>query len=292
MFDEYLIHLCCPECKSDLISGDNVLVCKICKTNFEIREKIPVLKCRDLLSGHYIDQINYFEHEMNDRFCRYKLEEWQNSYVKRFLKNFRDLNNKLVLDCGTGSGYLALELAKLGAKVIACDLTLKNLINLRKVAAELNLLNKIIFICCSAEALPFKRGIFDYYISNAVLEHLPKEKEAIAEMSRVCKNTSGLMITAPLSIIYLNPIFIPANIVHDRRIGHLRRYDEKILTNKLKDFKLIKTYYTGHSKKVLKALINHFLKKIIFNELKMEKEDEKKENRVIFASNIICFFKR
>jgi ubiquinone/menaquinone biosynthesis C-methylase UbiE/uncharacterized protein YbaR (Trm112 family) len=292
MCKNYLNYVCCPDCKNNLILEGNFLICKKCNKNYEVSNGIPVLIDRNKLNKHLIYQIEYFEHDMNDMFNQYELEEWQKNYLKSFLNNCSGLKNKLVLDCGTGSGYMSIELAKLGVSVIACDLTLKNLIKLKKIAHNLNLLNKIIFICCSAEELPFKNNIFDYLISNAVLEHLLKEREAIAEINRVCKNTSELMITVPLSFKYTNPIFLPINIIHDKRIGHLRRYNENILITKFSGFKLIKTYYTGHSKKVFKILLNNLLGKKLFNEHRIEQEERKVEDVKLFASNIICFFKK
>jgi len=292
MKENYLDYICCPVCKNDLILEEYFLICKNCNNKYEIKDDVPILIDKSKINKHFNGQINYFEREMTNTFCRYKLEEWQKRYVNRFLNNFSDVNSKLVLDCGTGSGYMAIELAKKGAEVIACDLTLLNLIKLKKAASDINLLNQITFICCSAEELPFKKGIFDYFISNAVLEHLPKEQEAIEEILRVSRNKSGLMIAVPLSYKYLNPVFLPINIIHDRRIGHLRRYDENILIKKLSSSKLIKTYYTGHSKKVFKILLNKLLGNKIFNEFKIEQDEEKNEHNKFFASNIICFFER
>ena len=292
MNNNYLTYICCPKCKGELILKDSLLICINCNTTYEIKEGIPILINKNTLNKHLIGQIKYFENEMDDVFNNYKLEAWQESYVKRFMDNFSNVKNALILDCGVGSGYMAIELAKRGSNVVACDLTLKNLIKLKNIASSQNMLDNITFICCSAEELPFKKNIFNYYISNAVLEHLPREKEAIEEINRVCKNISGVMIVVPLLYNYINPLFLPLNIIHDIRIGHLRRYSEDILINKFHRFTLVKKYYTGHSKKVFKVLCNILLRKNVFNDYEIEKEDEKKQDNKLFASNIICFFKR
>lgn len=149
----------------------------------------------------------------------------------------------------------------------------------------------MVFVCCSAEELPFKNNVCDYFISNAVLEHLPLEEEAICEIDRVCKDNAGLMITVPLSYKYLNPLFIPINYIHDKRIGHLRKYDRESLINKLTGgWKLLKVYYTGHFNKIIKVLVNMIIK--VFAEEDIENDDRKKEDRKWLANNIICFFKR
>jgi len=138
--------------------------------------------------------------------------------------------------------------------------------------------------------LPFKNNVFDYFISNAVLEHIPREKDAITEINRVCKNRAGLMVAVPLSYRFLNPFLLPINYIHDKKIGHLRRYDKKKLGNKFKGWNIQNVYYTGHTKKVIKTLINIILR--IFDDLKIENEDERKSKIKLWASNICVIFRR
>ena len=259
---------------------------------YEINREIPVLIDASKINEHLRNQIKYFEDEMTDTFNQYELEEWQKNYVNLFLSNFSDIKGKLILDCGSGTGYLSIELAKRGALVISCDLTLMNLVKLKDTAKKMGIEDNIAFVCCSAEDLPFKDNIFDYFISNAVIEHLPREINAIREIDRVTKKDGGIMVTVPLSYKYLNPLFLPLNYVHDQRIGHLRRYNEPILVKKFNDFKLKQTYYTGHTMKVVKVLFNILMRKEIFNNAIIEKKDRKKINKKWFASNIICFFER
>ncbi|HAI73857.1 MAG TPA: hypothetical protein DCS28_01335 [Candidatus Moranbacteria bacterium] len=283
-----LDYICCPVCKSNLEKKERGFFCFDCNKNYEIMDEIPILVDFKKIPDHSAGQINYFKKEKIIENPEFKLDEWQKGYVEKFTANFPDVKNKTILDCGAGSGYMSVELAKKGATVFACDLTLKGLKRLKKISVNSNLAIKT--ICCSAEELPFKNETFDYFISNAVLEHLPREKEAIAEINRVCKKDAGLMITVPLNYKFLNPLFISINWFHDKRIGHLRRYDEKKLINKFTGWNAQDVYYTGHTKKVLKTLINIVAE--VFNELKIEKDDRKKEKLKLWASNVICFFRR
>ena len=276
----------------DKIQAENGDLLKSKDSTYKVNKDIPVLIDENKINEHLRNQIKYFEDEMLEKFDNYEIEEWQKNYVNLFLDNFTDVKDKLILDCGSGSGYLTIELAKRGAFVITCDLTLMNLVKLKETAKKLGLENNIAFVCCSAEDLPFKDNIFDYFISNAVIEHLPREIEAIQEIDRVTKKDGGLMITVPLSYKYLNPILLPVNYVHDKRIGHLRRYNQEILVSKFNKFKLKNTYYTGHTAKVVKVLANMLVKKELFSATNIEKEDSKNSNRKWFASNIICFFER
>jgi ubiquinone/menaquinone biosynthesis C-methylase UbiE len=290
MNKDYLNYICCPDCKNSLTAEDGVFICKVCNKSYEVGEDIPILIDKNELNKHLFHQIAYFERETNTRVDNYELEEWQKMYIGRFLDNFGIIHGKVVLDCGCGSGYMTIELLKRGNFVIACDLTFKSLMRLKKIAEKLNLDDKLLLVCCSADNLPFRDEIADYFISNAVLEHLEKENAAIWEINRVCKMGAGLMVGVPLSYKYLNPILIPVNFMHDKRIGHLRRYNLQTIRNKFKEWFVVKTYYTGHFAKVSKTLIN-MLKKT-FNEECIEKEDKIKKDKKWGASNIICLLRK
>ena len=134
-----------------------------------------------------------------------------------------------MVDCGSGSGYMCVELAIRGAIVITCDLTLKSLIRVKRTVEVLNIGNRVALVCCSAEELPLKTGIADVFILNAVLEHLPKEGQTIDEISRVSKCHSTLLVTVPILYRYHNSILVPINAIHDRKIGHLRRHSVPII---------------------------------------------------------------
>ena len=287
---EYFEYFCCPCCHGDLSKEADFLLCLKCGQKYEVKKDIPILVDLNNLPKHLVNQIKYFEIFTKDN-LDYQVAYWQQAYLEKFWNAFTEINSdKVIIDCGTGSGYMTIELAKLGTKIITCDLTLKSLIRLKNIAENLGLSSNIIFVCCSAEKLPFKDKIADYFVSNAVLEHLPKEKKAVAEIDRVTKNNAGLMITVPLSYKYLNLLLIPINYIHDKKIGHLRRYSKELLEKKFFTWKLIKCYYTGHFNKVLKVLINIFYP--FFNKKNIEVTDKKKENKKWGASNIIIFFKK
>ena len=219
-----------------------------------------------------------------------ELFEWQKNYIARCKENFGDTKQKLVIDCGTGTGYMALAFLQEGARVIACDLSIERLILLQKAIEGLPGAHNMFFVCCPAEALPFKNDIADFFVINAVLEHVPKEEEAIQEINRVCNSTGGLMITVPLAYRLLNPIFLIPSYLYDKKIGHLRRYSEDSLVRKLKKWHLVRTYYTGHFLKSMAIIIN--MVKKVFDDKEMEGMDKKKLNKKWGAGNISCFFRK
>ncbi len=291
--NEYnLSYLCCPKCRSNVIQQNKSIICESCKAEYNTINDIPVLVDLGNLPKHLLKQIKYFENEPTNNVdsTEYILHEWQKSYLKRFIDNFSELKGKVVLDCGTGSGYMGIELARMGANVIASDITLKSLLRLKSIINKQQLQNQFTIVCCSADNLPFQSKIADYFISNAVLEHIPDDIKAISEINRICKNKASSMITVPISYKYINPLLIPINFIHDKRIGHLRRYNSKTLSEKFSNWEQQNIYYTGHFNKVIKVLINKLTK--IFNEEQIEQCDRVKEKDNWGASNIIVMFNR
>ncbi len=280
-------YLCCPECKSGLLACEGGFRCKKCSKRYEVIEGIPILVDLGNLTPYLQFQVRYFEEKTRATDAIFELAPWQKNYVKKFVSNAGAIKDALVIDCGTGSGYMALELAKRDARVIACDLTLKSLIQLKRTVEERGQSDNILLVCCTAESLPFKGGIADYFISNAVLEHLPKDKEAISEMGRVTGSSAIAMVAVPFSYRYIHPLLLPINLFHDWRIGHLRRYDEKKVAEDFRGWTIKKTFFTGHTAKAMKALTNMVAK--AFDEDGIEAEDENKHAVRWGAHNMISF---
>ncbi len=94
--------------------------------------------------------------------------------------------NLVVADIGTGTGILAIEIARLGARVIAVDHSTRMLDAARaKAADESNL--RIEFRHGEASHLPLANAEADAALAHMVLHYLPSPAEAIAEMARVVK---------------------------------------------------------------------------------------------------------
>ena len=226
------------------------MTCAKCRTKYELRLGIPILIDLTKISAHLQKQINYFNEE-DARREGYCLEAWQQRYIENYLSRAGLKEGSLVIDNATGSGYFAIELAKRHMKVIATDLTFNELFKLRRIAKKLGLEESILALCCSSEELPIKNGIADGLVANAILEHLPRENQAIAEIHRVLKSGARVMVAMPLAYHLLWPLLIIPNWLHDRRIGHLRRYTKERILEKFGRFREITTYYTGSLPKVI-----------------------------------------
>lgn len=239
---------------------------------------------------HYKHQLTYFEREFS-AVKKYELSPWQASYINR-IKHYvlhNNYKNKTLLDIATGSGYVAIEMAKMGMNVIACDLSPQAIKNLEKYKKQYKLKNLKLLVC-KAEKIPLRSESVDYIVANAILEHIPAEKETIHEWKRVLRKKGRMFITVPLNLQYIWPFLWIPNILHDKRIGHLRRYD---LTTLKKKFALpiIKHFYTGHIIKVFGVLISLVIKNNTIDQI-CEDIDNRESMFSYGANNISVIFEK
>lgn len=289
MDKKLLKYICCPKCKLDLKITDNKLQCRSCRRKYEIRNGIPVLFSQKELSAHLRGQQKYFAKETENSPAGNNFSPWQKSYQERFQKYCLTKRGEFFVDVGSGSGYLAVWAALWGLQVLAYDLNFKSLSRLAVFKKQLKLTN-LYLTCGDAQEMGIKDELADVIAINAVLEHLPQETEAVREITRIAKRKARLMVTVPLAYRYIFPLFLSLNFIHDKRIGHLRRYDPLSIKTKFGDWKTIKIIYTGHLNKVVKTIINIFVK--IFDEEDMEAVDKTSEDKIYAASNLITFLEK
>lgn len=107
-----------------------------------------------------------------------------------FKKNLPEGKLK-VLDVGTGAGFFAAILSKLGHKVIGVDMSTKMLIEAEKNLRELKLSAK--FAKMDAQELNFADETFDAVVTRNLTWTLPDVKAAYREWRRVLKIGGVLM---------------------------------------------------------------------------------------------------
>ena len=106
-----------------------------------------------------------------------------------------------VLDCGGGSGRLAVPLAVAGAHVTVIDISVDALAVLRRRAVESGVADRIVPVQGDVEALPgsMTSGTFDLAIVHEVLEVVDQPGFVLAEVARAVR-PGGLV-----SILAVNP---------------------------------------------------------------------------------------
>ena len=108
-----------------------------------------------------------------------------------FKKNLPDEKNLTILDVGTGAGFFAAILSKLGHKVIGVDMSNKMLGEASKNLRELKLPAE--FKRMNAQALEFADETFDAVVTRNLTWTLPDVKAAYREWHRVLKIGGVLM---------------------------------------------------------------------------------------------------
>jgi ubiquinone/menaquinone biosynthesis C-methylase UbiE len=110
----------------------------------------------------------------------------------------RGINSGRVLDIGTGSGLLAIELAKSkrgnSFDITALDISENMLKKARENASTARVADSIRFVQGTAAALPFPDGYFDLVISYASLHHWFDPVAVFNEAERVTKNGGSIII--------------------------------------------------------------------------------------------------
>jgi ubiquinone/menaquinone biosynthesis C-methylase UbiE len=153
-----------------------------------------------------------------------------------------------VLDLGCGFGRHAFEAARRGAIVVALDAGRDEVLGVRATfaamvdAGELSGDTHAAAVQGDALALPFADETFDRVICSEVLEHIPDDLGAMAELARVLRRGGTMAITVPRR----GPERINwalSDDYHNVPGGHIRIYSRQVLEERLTSVGL---RVTGH----------------------------------------------
>jgi SAM-dependent methyltransferase len=104
-----------------------------------------------------------------------------------------------LLDLGTGSGYVAREVARAAARlrcrvrVVGLDRRLAHLVAGRELSGAGG--DGQLQVVASADALPFRDGAFDWTVSNLLFHHFggPSNRAILAEMRRTARRGAAVV---------------------------------------------------------------------------------------------------
>jgi SAM-dependent methyltransferase len=144
-----------------------------------------------------------------------------------------------LLDLGCGGGRHAFQAVRLGARVIALDAQSVEVSQVRDTigamldAGEVRDDDEAGVVQGNALRLPFCDGSFDRVIAAEVLEHIPDDNAAMAELSRVLRPGGTMAVTVPR----FGPEAVNwalSHEYHDVPGGHVRIYRRSTLLERLR----------------------------------------------------------
>jgi len=149
-----------------------------------------------------------------------------------------------VLDMGCGAGRHAFEMYRRGGDVIAFDQDADELSNVRDLFVAMEQAGEV---PAGAEAdvkqgdalaLPFGDGEFDRVVAAEVLEHIPDDAAAIAELVRVLRPGGTIAVTVPRWLPE-KVCWALSDAYHEVEGGHVRVYSGDELVGKLREAGLV-----------------------------------------------------
>lgn len=147
---------------------------------------------------------NYDERRWKTRAGRY-IDKVQKEIVLELLG---DCEGKQILDVATGTGRIALELARQGAFVTVLDSSEKMLGIVKNKFDEARLSDSLSIQQGVATRLPFDGNEYDACVCINAMNHIPEFREVLVEMERVTKDggisvsnyTNWLSIYMPIGL--------------------------------------------------------------------------------------------
>lgn len=111
---------------------------------------------------------------------------------------------KTLLDVGTGTARIPIELAKRNStvQILGVDLSEEMLMLGRQNIATAGFVERITLFHVDAKVMPFEDGTFDAVVSNSIVHHIPDPSHCFKEIVRLAK---------PGGAIFIRDLFRPAD---------------------------------------------------------------------------------
>ena len=134
-----------------------------------------------------------------DKATRMVIEKYYGQVAEEIVSNFK---SGVVLDLGTGPGYLPIEIVRRAPdiNIIGVDLSRKLIQIARTNAAETGLSDQVRFEVGNSARLNFDNASFDMVISTGMLHSLKDPVAVLKEIHRVLKNGAEAWIYDPANV--------------------------------------------------------------------------------------------
>ena len=180
--------LSCPSCKHRLNNSGSELTCPNCSKGFPVVGEIPRFVPKENYAESFGLQWNRFANTQIDSKVGTNRSEIR--FREETLWDERDLNGKLVLDAGCGSGRFSEIALKLGASLIAVDYSSAVEASKQNLSAP----DKLIVQGDLAE-LPILDQTFDFIYCIGVLQHTSELARIVKELLRCLKVGGEITLT-------------------------------------------------------------------------------------------------
>ena len=180
--------LSCPSCKHRLDNSGSELTCPNCSKGFPVVGEIPRFVPKENYAESFGLQWNRFANTQIDSKVGTNRSEIR--FREETLWDERDLNGKLVLDAGCGSGRFSEIALKLGASLIAVDYSSAVEASKQNLSAP----DKLI-VQGDLAALPILDQTFDFIYCIGVLQHTSEPARIVKELLRCLKVGGEITLT-------------------------------------------------------------------------------------------------
>ena len=143
-----------------------------------------------------------------------------------------------MIDVGAGAGRHSFEAYRRGADITAFDMSQSDMADVATMfeamadAGEVPAGARAEAVVGDALALPYQDGTFDVVIASEILEHVPADDAAIAELVRVLRPGGVLAVTVPRWLPE-KVCWLLSDEYHANEGGHIRIYKADELRDKI-----------------------------------------------------------
>lgn len=173
-----------------------------------------------------------FEESFREK-TMYNRQTQDKEHLDGVIESLQIKDGMRVLDLGTGSGYVAFEIARRfpNVTVYGLDIVEEALQENRSRAAKENLQN-IQFISYEGMNFPLNNNTFDVVVTRYALHHFPDINFSFAEVSRVLKDDGMFFISDPTPNENDTERFVD-DYMKMKKDGHIKYYTREEFTRLL-----------------------------------------------------------